>query len=67
MKYYSIVYPDDNGNTVEEVLSEQDILDHYWDWWYEKMVLADKRDKISLENCIKDWIVVNWAMFVGED
>lgn len=67
MKYYSIVYPDKQQNTVEEVLSEQDILDHYWEYWYEKMVLADKRHLISLQNCIDDWVVINWAMLVRED
>lgn len=67
MKYYSTIHPDENGNVIEEIWSEQDILDHYWEYWYEKMVLAGKRDNISLENCIEDWIVVNWAVLVRED
>lgn len=67
MKYYSTIDPDENGNVIEEVWSEQDILDHYWEHWCRNMVLVDKRDIISLENCIDDWIVVNWAEFVKEE
>ena len=43
------------------VISEEDILDEYWDFWYEKMVRDDKRKHISHYNCIQDWVVINQA------
>lgn len=67
MKYYKICYPDEHGNHIEETLSEQDILDHYWEYYYEAMVRADKRDLISIDRCIGDFITVNWAEEVGDD
>lgn len=67
MKYYSICYPDEFGNHVEETLSEQDIIDFYWEYWYEAMVRAGKRDLVSIDRCVEDWIVVNWARQVDDD
>ncbi len=66
MKYYSICYPDEHNNHIEETLSEQDILDHYWEYWYEAMVRAGKRDLISLDRCIGDFVTVNWAWEVDD-
>ncbi|MBG23699.1 MAG: hypothetical protein CMF22_10275 [Idiomarinaceae bacterium] len=67
MKYYKFIYPDEQGLLVEEVLSEQDILDFYWEYWYEKMVRKGLRDKISIHHCIDDFVVVNWAWEVDVD
>ncbi len=67
MRFYKIVYPDAQGNPVEEELSEIDILDAYWDYWYEAMVRADKRHLVSIDRCIEDWVVVNWAWEVTDD
>ncbi len=66
MKYYKICYPDEHNNPIEETLSEQDILDFYWEYWYEVMVRADKRDLISLDRCIEDFIAINWAEELDE-
>lgn len=67
MKYYEVVHPDENGNTVKEVWNEIDILDHYWEYWYEAMIRKGERARITVDNCIKDWVTVNWAVFVKED
>jgi len=61
MKHYKIIYPNEHGERIEETLSEQDILDYYWDYWYEQMVRVDKRHLISIKNCIDDWVIVHWA------
>lgn len=67
MKYYSIVYPDKDNSTVYEYFSEVDVIDYYWEFWYERMVGADKRHLINVDNCIDDWVVVNWACEVSKE
>ena len=65
MKYYTICYPDHNSLGEDymhwETLSEEDILNHYWDHWCERMHEIDLSDLISKENCINDWCIVHWA------
>jgi|AntDeeMinimDraft_6_1070357.scaffolds.fasta_scaffold07717_1 hypothetical protein len=61
MKHYKICYPDDEGNNVDEILSERDIIKQYFDFWSRRMSAVGKEHLISYENCIEDWVVVNWA------
>ncbi len=66
MKFYTICYPDVNtlGNeyTHWETLSEKEILDSYWLYWFTSMVEARRPDfEITPERCIEDWCVVHWA------
>jgi hypothetical protein len=61
MKYYTIVFPGDFGQHVQETWSTQQILQSYYTHWYGKMVEANKHDLISPELCIEDWCVVHWA------
>ena len=66
MRYYSYneYIEDANANSVVTV-SEEDIRKDYWPFWYGKM--CDKYGKehvdatYSFEDCLDDWIVVNWA------
>jgi hypothetical protein len=50
------------GNEVIEK-TEQQILDDYWDYWNARMVakFGEGHEYITEEECIYDWIVVNWA------
>jgi len=69
MKYYTICYPDHNilgqEYTHWETLSEQEILDSYWDYWSSKVAEVNPHHLISKqitkENCINDWCIVHWA------
>lgn len=65
MKYWSIGYPDENGNDVVETLSEKEILDQFWDHWYNKMCKKFGKEYVDSnyteQDCIYDWIVVHWA------
>ena len=44
---------------------EKEIYKEYWDYWYKRM--CDKygkeevASKYTFEDCLNDWIVVNWA------
>ena len=64
MRYFSYNEYDENGGHVV-TQSEEEIREQYWPYWYGKM--CDKFGKehvdqnYSFEECLEDWIVVNWA------
>ena len=41
--------------------SEKEILEQYKPFWESEMKRVGKEDLISDENCIDDWIILNWA------
>lgn len=71
MRYYSVneydpdsPLADESGGYVE-TYSEDDIRKEYWDYWYSKMCQKYGKDIVdanySFEDCLEDWIVINWA------
>jgi len=62
MKLYEIAYPDENNKDVTEILTEDEILASYWNYWKERMESVGKHDEISREKCIEDWCVIHWAV-----
>lgn len=65
MKYYSFNEPDDNDGNVVVTLSEDDIFNEYYPYWYVSMCKKFGKDHVdktfSFRNCIDDWIVTHWA------
>ena len=65
MKYWTICYPDNEDNVVYETLSDEDILNQYWDYWYGKMCQKFGKEHVdanySKQDCIDDWCIVHWA------
>lgn len=61
MKYYTIIYPGEFGQHVQETFSEEQILKSYWEYWKERMQSANRHELITKNNCIEDWKVVHWA------
>lgn len=55
---------DDGGNEVI-TLSEEEIKETYYPYWYGKMCEKFGKEKVdetyTFEDCLDDWIVVNWA------
>ena len=47
---------------IEVVMTEEDVLDHYWEHWKDRMTKANKTELITESNCIEDFIIVNWAV-----
>lgn len=45
----------------EVTLTGQEIIDQYYSHWCMQMVSVGRLQEISEENCIDDYIVVNWA------
>lgn len=66
MKYYTICYPGEHGQHVQETFSEYQILKSYFDYWYSQMRKVGKSDEVSIKNCIQDWVVGHWAWETDE-
>lgn len=58
MKYYK--YSDLAGSVM---LSRNEVLAEYWDYWKERMSSKYGSDSILIteDNCIKDYMVLHWA------
>lgn len=49
-------------NTVEKIWTELDILKAYGPYWFKGMIEREKPiEVITAQNCIDDWVAVNWA------
>ena len=65
MRFWSFVEMD--TNTLGEMftrwvtMSDQEILDYYWDYWSNKMLAEGPNDMCTFENCIDDFCIVHWA------
>lgn len=66
MKYYTMCYPGEVGQHVQETFSEYQILQSYFEYWYSQMRKVEKYDEVSIENCIQDWITSHWAVETDE-
>lgn len=55
---------DDTGGYVV-TLSEDDVRRDYWPYWYDRMCAKFGKESVDsrycFEDCLDDWIVVNWA------
>lgn len=71
MRYYSYNEPDDDGENVVVTLSEEDIRETYYPWWKGRMIMKYGEEKFNqnwcFEDCLQDWIVVNWAWEVTDE
>lgn len=61
MKTFRYDEPDENGSNIAVTVTEDEIIDRYWDFWCEAMKKVDKGHLISRENCIEDFCVIHWA------
>ena len=67
MRYWTFVTPSDDGKgePVYDTLSEYEIIKQYYPYWSEKMIKKYGQEEFnrnwSKQECIEDWITVNWA------
>ncbi len=67
MKYYTIAFPGECGQHVQETWSEEQIFKSAWYRnWVFKMVQADKAHLMTEQTALDDWIVVHWAIETDE-
>jgi hypothetical protein len=62
MKYYTISFPGEFDQHVQETWTEDQIIKSYYTYWSTMMIAAGKGGDISRERCIEDWRVVHWAV-----
>lgn len=65
MKYYSYDEPNEDGSNNHVILSEKDILERYYDFWYGEMVKKYGKEYVdnnyNKKDCIEDFLVIHWA------
>lgn len=70
MRYWRLDYQNMAGKDITRILSDDDIIAEYWNYWYGKMTAKFGKDYVdqnfSKSDCIDDWSVVNWAVQVME-
>jgi hypothetical protein len=62
MKYYTIVFPGEHGQHVQETWSEEQIIRTYYPYWATKVLQNNPTVTLDRDQCIEDWCVVHWAM-----
>jgi len=74
VRYYRYIEPrdpDNNDFSAKTVtISEQEILDYYWDYWYNAMCKKYGKETVdrdySQDHCLLDWKTVHWAWEVED-
>jgi hypothetical protein len=66
MKYYTIVFPGEFGQHVQETWNSEQILKFYWKSWNRKMYQSGNVDEVTEERCVEDWIITHWASETDE-
>jgi hypothetical protein len=66
MKYWTIVFPGEFEQHVQETWSEDQIIKSYYTYWSTKMIQNVKDADLSRDKCIEDWIVIHWAIETNE-
>lgn len=57
---------DNNGIDHIAVKSEQEILDEYWDYWFDEMSRVHDDFEVSEEDCLADFVNIHWAWEVDK-
>ena len=71
MRYWSYNEQTESlDDAVVVTVSDDDILDMYWAWWYSKMCEKFGKEVVdrdyTKQDCIDDWVVVHWAWEVTD-
>ncbi len=65
--YDELVDPSEGSCVV--TVSEQEIREEYYPWWYEKMCKKYGKEEVdenwSFEECLEDWVTVHYAWRVN--
>lgn len=62
-KYWTIYFPGDYGQHVQETWSETQILKSYFDDWCSRARNAGwSPDQCTEQQCIEDWCAIHWAV-----
>jgi len=73
MRYYGFDawWTDPSVDHYIEVMSEEEIIDQYWSYWYEAMCSKFGKEIVDRDycknDCIDDWVIVNWAWEIKDE
>jgi hypothetical protein len=64
MRHFTYIEPGPNDEALEKTLSESEIFDSYWPFWYSKMTnkFGNDHPLINWESCLEDWKTIHWAI-----
>lgn len=51
----------ENNEPIIKTFTEEEILKTYYPWWKSELESLGRSNLVSEENCIEDWVVINWA------
>lgn len=66
MKHYTIVFPGEFGQHVQETWNKEQILKSYWHYWNRKMFESGHADEVTEDRCVEDWCTTHWATETDE-
>ena len=54
---------DELGDDNPKIISEEEILETYYEFWKGKMIkkYGENSHLITNHNCIEDWVTIHWA------
>jgi hypothetical protein len=73
MRYYCFdtLETDPSVDSYVKVMSEEEILAEYYDYWYDKMCSKFGKEIVDRDycknDCIDDWVIVNWAWEIKDE
>lgn len=71
MRYWSYNEMTEDGFGNEVItLSEDEIIQQFFPYWDKKMIEKfgpDYQQNWSIQDCIDDWVVINWAWESNDD
>ena len=65
-RYWTICFPGERGQHVQETWSEKQILNSYYPYWCAMMIQNMAAPDLNPDTCIDDWKVVHWAEETNE-
>ena len=66
MRKWKLVRSDENHMLNERIMTDGDIISEYWSEWYGRMCEKYGQKAYSIDECIKDFVLIHWAVEVNE-
>ena len=65
MRYFQHMEPNEDGEDITVIITDEDIRRAYYPYWYDKMCQKYGKEHVdetySLEECIEDWMIIHYA------
>jgi len=67
MRYWTYVEPtsETDSTPIYHTVSDDEIIEQYWEWWYEKMCRKYGKEHVDANyvklDCVDNWVTTHWA------